>query len=95
VESRIVKVAGGSRAFIGGLAVHRRIRRSENGLSVGITVFFACPNCALVYEASQVRFAERISGRFVCTSCETTVYSWSGIYDYVAWKLAPAINVRA
>jgi hypothetical protein len=50
-----------------------------------ITVHFACPKCGMSYTAVQTR--SRVSGgRFDCLDCFAEVYSWSGIYDYAAWK---------
>ena len=51
-----------------------------------IKVYFTCPCCELVYRTRQVRTSERLSGRIACVKCCTTVHSWTGPYDFVAWK---------
>jgi hypothetical protein len=55
-------------------------------MNAKIKVYFTCPCCELVYQTSQVRTSERLSGRIACVKCCMTVHSWTGSYDFVAWK---------
>jgi hypothetical protein len=56
-----------------------------------ITVHFACPKCGRGYKAMQEHVTEKSAGRFECIDCFAEVLSWSGVYDYAAWK---AIKMR-
>lgn len=59
-------------------------------MNAEITVFFSCPNCALLYEVKQVRRDAEAVGQFNCAACQTPVSSWAGgIYDYHSWKPLP------
>ncbi len=51
-----------------------------------VTVYFVCPQCGALYRAKQVRFYERISGRFDCEQCRTPVHVWSGFHGYLYWQ---------
>lgn len=52
----------------------------------GISVYFACPHCALVYRSQQVPTAKLMGGEFDCLECRKTVTEWTGFHDYVRWK---------
>jgi hypothetical protein len=56
-----------------------------------ITVHFTCPKCGLGYKATQEHVPGNNAGRFECINCFAEVHSWSGVYDYAAWK---AIKMR-
>jgi predicted RNA-binding Zn-ribbon protein involved in translation (DUF1610 family) len=66
--------------------------QEEAGLSLERTsptlrvkVYFACPKCGQVYKARQFRAQQSAAGRFECVKCKSTVYAWSGNYDYGYW----------
>jgi hypothetical protein len=51
------------------------------------TVIFSCPQCRLLYSAEQERFTRESAGRFDCIDCNAEIFSWSGRYDYVRWRI--------
>jgi hypothetical protein len=51
-----------------------------------LTVYFACPHCELVYQATQARLPVKATGQFDCTACRQRVHSWTGLYGYFFWK---------
>ena len=52
----------------------------------GLTVYFSCPQCELVYQAKQVHAIERTNGLFDCAECGKRVHSWTGLYDFLLWQ---------
>jgi predicted RNA-binding Zn-ribbon protein involved in translation (DUF1610 family) len=52
----------------------------------GLTVYFSCPDCSVVYSAKQSLFEQTTSGSFDCRECGKPVHSWSGRYAYLHWK---------
>ena len=54
--------------------------------NVAFTVYFSCPKCKLVYQATQVHGEEPINGRFDCVECSKRIHAWTGIYDFLHWK---------
>ena len=52
-----------------------------------LIVFFACPDCATVYTASQKEQPVRHPGCFHCRACATPVHEWSGLYGFTDWQL--------
>jgi len=54
--------------------------------NVGLTIYFSCPECKLVYQATQVRAIERTDGQFDCLECGRQVHSWTSLYDFLQWK---------
>jgi hypothetical protein len=56
-------------------------------------VHFCCPNCALVYAATQEHRAERRGGAFFCGECGSPVHEWTGRYNFINWK--PVMKSKA
>jgi transcription elongation factor Elf1 len=54
--------------------------------NIGLTVYFTCQRCNLVYQAKQVLAVEPANGMLDCVKCGTRVYTWTGLYDYLRWK---------
>ena len=54
--------------------------------NVGLTVYFSCPNCKLVYRAMQVQMVEPTNGKRDCVECGYRIHSWNGLYDFLNWK---------
>jgi hypothetical protein len=52
----------------------------------GITVYFVCSTCSLLYVAKQMRRSEEVSGSIDCLRCRRAMHHWSGLYDFVAWR---------
>ena len=53
---------------------------------MNLQVYFACHDCGATYRALQVQVPQRAFGRFECETCQSTVHTWSGIYDFFSWK---------
>ncbi len=56
----------------------------------GITVYFSCPDCSIVYSAKQARFEQMTSGKFDCIECGKPVHTWIGRYGYYRQGSSPA-----
>src|SRR5665213_1853012 len=54
-------------------------------MTARIDVIFCCPNCDLIYQATQERAPGR-GGRFDCMKCNAEIHRWSGEYDFVVWR---------
>jgi hypothetical protein len=50
-------------------------------------VVFACPKCGTIYRATQRRGPGTHFGVFNCIACHAQVYAWSGLYDFLDWKV--------
>jgi hypothetical protein len=55
-------------------------------MNAELTVYFTCPHCDLVYQATQTRTMRQSSGQFVCAQCRGLVHAWRGIYTYPIWE---------
>ena len=64
--------------------------RNESSLRMGndapVIVYFSCPKCPAVYQATQAPRAEKGHNRFSCKNCGTPVQEWTGLYDFFDWR---------
>jgi len=58
-----------------------------NSATQQTTVVFACPRCGAIYRATQHRGQGTHFGVFNCVASKTQVYAWSGLYDFLNWKV--------
>jgi hypothetical protein len=65
--------------------------------NAGLTIYFSCTNCKLVYQTTQVHVIEPTNGRHDCVECRKRVHSWTGLYDFLHWKASDTqrLNPRA
>jgi hypothetical protein len=65
----------------------RRTISQMNNATQPITVIFGCLKCGTIYQAKQHRGPGTHFGAFNCVACHSQVYAWSGLYDFMDWKV--------
>jgi hypothetical protein len=78
-----------AKLYFGSMKAKTKQDRSGNKsmrTNVGLTIYFSCPNCKLVYQTTQVHVDAPTNGRFDCVECGERIHSWTGPYNFLHWK---------
>jgi hypothetical protein len=57
-----------------------------------ILVYFSCPGCRAIYQATQRHISVKRFGRYQCPQCRADVHMWRDNYDFSGWSLQPGLS---